>query len=154
MTNRPSTMAADDLTGPPVLKLQRSDNLSGKVPAATPVSAGLPRNIGQLAPLALLLPASEPSDTTAGQRTTRMVAAAAKIQRLGWSNFIRNALCKSSARRGNRRPPEGSSSGGSIPQETLFGNPIIPIRIICILSVVRCPLSVAKIPCKNVLFAA
>src|SRR5438067_2541158 len=47
MKTRPSSMAADDLTGPPVLKLQTKFNFSGKLPLATPSSAGPPRNIGQ-----------------------------------------------------------------------------------------------------------
>src|SRR5205823_1899570 len=92
MNTRPSTIAADDLTGPPVLKLQSSDNLSGKVPVATPVSAGLPRNIGQLASLALTLVASEPADTTVGQRATRIVVAAAVRQRIRCCEFISSSF--------------------------------------------------------------
>src|SRR5512133_1123926 len=40
-------MAGEDLTGPPVLKIQSRARRTGSVPLATPVRAGSPRNIGQ-----------------------------------------------------------------------------------------------------------
>src|SRR6266568_1506948 len=87
MNTRPSTIAADDLTGPPVLKLQSSDNLSGRFPAATPVRAGLPRNIIQ--PAASLAAALLPSRLfDAPEVATRIVAVAAKIQVAEWPDFI------------------------------------------------------------------
>src|SRR5439155_11108802 len=46
---RPCAMAAEDLTAPAVLKVQSEVNLAGKLPSATPSSAGPPRNIGQSA---------------------------------------------------------------------------------------------------------
>jgi len=49
MNTLPWAMAADDLTGPAVLKLQSKPSLSGKRHAATPNKAGPPRNIGQSA---------------------------------------------------------------------------------------------------------
>lgn len=44
------TIAAEDLTAAPVLKVQSSAGFSGKAPSARPVSWGLPRNMGQSAP--------------------------------------------------------------------------------------------------------
>src|SRR6266536_60639 len=88
MKTRPSTIAADDLTGPPVLKLQSSDNLSGRFPAATPVSAGLPRNIGQLAAPASALPRSRLSEALEARGATRIVVAVAKIQPVKCPDFI------------------------------------------------------------------
>src|SRR6266850_6350418 len=46
---RPWAMAAEDLTAPPVLKVHSEVNLAGKLPSATPTSAGPPWNIGQSA---------------------------------------------------------------------------------------------------------
>lgn len=43
---RPSAIAAEDLTGPVVLNDHKSFKLSGNDDGATPVSAGLPRNMG------------------------------------------------------------------------------------------------------------
>jgi len=42
------SIAGDDLTGPPVLKLHKSVNFDARLPFATPSRAWLPRNIGQL----------------------------------------------------------------------------------------------------------
>src|SRR5678815_2187387 len=56
-------MAADDLTGPSVLKSQRRTGRAGSVPEATPSSAGLPRNIGQSAPRASVSPAPRATAT-------------------------------------------------------------------------------------------
>src|SRR6266480_6402383 len=53
MNTRPPSSAADDLTGLPVLKLQSSSGFAGKLPPATPSSAGPPRNIGQLSARAI-----------------------------------------------------------------------------------------------------
>src|SRR5262245_1780113 len=52
MKTCPPTMAADDLTGPSVLNVQSSTGFSARLPDASPVSAGLPRNIRQSAPWA------------------------------------------------------------------------------------------------------
>src|SRR6266446_1747963 len=57
MNTRPSWIAAEDLTGPPVLKFQSRANFAGKLPLVTPSSAGPPLNIGQ--PLGA--PASPPA---------------------------------------------------------------------------------------------
>jgi hypothetical protein len=40
-------MAAEDLTGPPVLNVQSDSRWSGSVESATPRKSWLPRNIGQ-----------------------------------------------------------------------------------------------------------
>src|ERR1041384_1901068 len=48
MNTRSCTMAAEDLTGPLVLKVQSSVTFPGKTPSAKPNSAGPPRNMGQL----------------------------------------------------------------------------------------------------------
>ena len=42
-------MAAEDFTGPAVLKAQSNAGFSGSCPGATPVRAGWPRNMGQSA---------------------------------------------------------------------------------------------------------
>src|ERR1017187_2013329 len=47
MKTRSWTMAAEDLTGPAVLKVQSKSNRSGRVSPAMPANAGPPRNIGQ-----------------------------------------------------------------------------------------------------------
>src|ERR1035438_6361885 len=47
MNTRSLTIAGEDLTGPAALKVQSRPNRSGSLPAATPVRAGQPRNIGQ-----------------------------------------------------------------------------------------------------------
>src|SRR5207244_6407999 len=94
MKTRPPTIAADDFTGPPVLKLQSSDNLSGRIPAATPVSAGLPRNIGQSAPLDAALPASSFSDASAARTATRKVVVAFRIQLVGCRKFMCQLICQ------------------------------------------------------------
>jgi hypothetical protein len=46
MNTLPPAMAAEDLTGPPVLKDHSSFNPSGSGDDATPANAGPPRNIG------------------------------------------------------------------------------------------------------------
>src|SRR5437016_7019621 len=61
-------MAAEDLTAPPVLKVQTEANFGGKLPSATPIRAGPPRNIGQSAASATL-PARQSSPPP--QRTKR-----------------------------------------------------------------------------------
>src|SRR5690349_4285792 len=48
MNTRPSTIAAEDLTGPCVLNDQRRAMSPGNFTAATPSKAGPPRNMGQL----------------------------------------------------------------------------------------------------------
>src|SRR6266536_2157983 len=124
MKTRPPTIAADDLTGPPVLKLQSSDNLSGRFPAATPVRAGLPRNI--------IHPAASPDAalpsrlSDAPEVASRLVAVAAKIQAFEWPDFIREFLCTVP---GIVLTLEGFSTGVSIQHGPGFGNLIIPIRI-------------------------
>src|SRR5437762_7686367 len=104
-------MAADDLTGPPVLKLQSRDNLSGRRLEATPVSAGLPRNIGHGDAPEAALPASRLSAMPAGQIATSMVAATVRIPRVEWIGVMFYSLSPSS-RKG--RPGEGFSTGGNI----------------------------------------
>src|ERR1700745_442436 len=86
MKTRPPVIAADDLTGPPVLKLQRRDNLSGRFPGATPVSAGLPRNMGQEAPLGAALAPSPGPEAPASRVATRFPAAERQI--VGRTDFI------------------------------------------------------------------
>src|SRR5215831_17036645 len=51
MKTCPATTAGEDFTGPAVLKDQSKPGLLGRVPDAIPVSAWLPRNIGQSAAL-------------------------------------------------------------------------------------------------------
>src|SRR5438067_2360411 len=88
-------MAADDLTGPPVLKLQSRDNLSGRRLEATPVSAGLPRNIGHGDAPEAALPASRLSAMPAGQIATSMVAATVRIPRVEWIGVMFYSLSPS-----------------------------------------------------------
>src|SRR5262245_66625201 len=47
MITFPSTIAADDFTGPCVLNVQSEESELGSVPSAMPHNAGEPRNIGQ-----------------------------------------------------------------------------------------------------------
>src|ERR1017187_2105902 len=47
MKTRSWTMAAEDLTGPAVLKVQSKSNRSGRVSPGIPANAGQPRKIGQ-----------------------------------------------------------------------------------------------------------
>src|SRR6266446_1637707 len=114
MKTRPSTIAADDLTGPPVLQLQRRDKLSGRFPEATPVSAGLPRNISQVALFCPILPASRPSQAAAPRVAARIVAAAAKTQLFGRLDFMCGSLCQFPGRSHNRRRPQWLSTGATI----------------------------------------
>jgi hypothetical protein len=53
MKTRPPPMAAEDFTGPLVLNDHSNAGLSGRVPVATPVSDGLPRDMGQSAAAAV-----------------------------------------------------------------------------------------------------
>src|SRR5437762_7862036 len=85
MNTRPSTIDADDLTGPPDCKLQSNDNLSGSEPEATPVRAGLPRNMGQFA-----VGCARPSEAWAAAEATRIVATVARNKLDGCENFMRN----------------------------------------------------------------
>src|SRR5207247_11314629 len=106
---------------------QSSDNLSGRVPAATPVRAGLPRNIIQLeASLAAALLPSRLFDAPAV--ATRMVAAAAKIQVAEWPDFICEFPYPRSRHCPYRWSLEGYSTGQSNQHPAGFVNPIIPIR--------------------------
>jgi len=73
MNTRPSTTAADDLTGPPVLKLQSNDNFSASAPEAMPVRAGFPRNMGQFAPLA-----GPPSEARDARDATKIAVTAVR----------------------------------------------------------------------------
>src|SRR5256885_8154771 len=99
MNTRPSTIAAEDLTGPPVLKLQSNDNLSGKAPEATPVRAGLPRNIGQFVPTAW-----RPSDALPAHAVTKIVVTAARNAWVALNDFISDP---SRVFRASARPPGG-----------------------------------------------
>src|SRR5437667_9025927 len=72
-------MAAEDLTAPPVLKLQSEPNFSGKLPSATPSSAEPPRNMGQSAALAT----APESESKANADRSRAKAAAWARQRFG-----------------------------------------------------------------------
>src|SRR5580765_4942895 len=49
MNTRPLTMAAEDLTGPCVLKVHNKAGFAGSELEAIPSNDGLPRNIGQSA---------------------------------------------------------------------------------------------------------
>src|SRR6266436_6657655 len=48
MKTRPAAIAAEDLTGPWVLKVQRSARSLGRTTGETPSNAGPPRNMGQV----------------------------------------------------------------------------------------------------------
>jgi len=121
------------------LKLQSKDNLSGSEPEATPVSAELPRNMGQLAPPAGAFAAERLSGAPVAAAATRNVVAA-RIRLAEIGGIISRSLHESRARRRNRRPREGFSIRETIEHTTVFGNLIIPIRIIC-RSPVRSPWS-------------
>ena len=130
MNTRPRSMAAEDLTGPAVLKVQSRVNFSGKTPSVIPNNPGPPRNMGQLAPPAGAFAAERLSGAPVAAAATRNVVAA-RIRLAEIGGIISRSLHESRARRRNRRPREGFSIRETIEHTTVFGNLIIPIRIIC-----------------------
>src|SRR5260370_42554302 len=75
MTTRPPAMAAEDFTGPAVLKVQSNFNPPGRREDEAPDRAGPPRNIGQISADRAVNPARSHRTAVRGalfiQRTSR-----------------------------------------------------------------------------------